>query len=191
VSFATRFGLIFCLAVSAYAQINGRWELDATIAAGEDHCILQLSETNGQVKGTYSGILGEDKPVEGTYKDQKLSLSFSGDWPIDGSPAQVKLDGSISGDSGSGNLVIVDRADGTWTAHRAKQAHVLPAANGAASVETAGIVAAHDQARKVAVQPSCTARRPNGVSAPLGTANRFGQVVISKTVRCGVCALST
>ena len=137
-NFATRLGLFFCLAVSAYAQISGRWELDVTIALGEDHCILQLSETNGQVEGTYSGILGPDKPVKGpsairpiqTYKHQKLSLSFSGDWPTDGTPAQVTLDGSISGDSGSGSVVIVDRADGTWTAHRAKQADVLPAADG-------------------------------------------------------------
>lgn len=129
-NFATRMGLFFCLAVSAYAQISGRWELDVTIALGEDHCILQLSETNGQVEGTYSGILGQDKPVKGTYKHQKLSLSFSGDWPTDGSLAQVTLDGSISGDSGSGNVVIVDRADGTWTAHRAKQADVLPAVDG-------------------------------------------------------------
>ena len=91
-----------------------------TIALGEDHGILQLSETKGQVEGTYSGILGQDKPVKGTYKDQKLFLSFSGDWPTDGTPAQVTLDGSISGDSGSGNVVIVDRADGTWTTHRAK-----------------------------------------------------------------------
>jgi len=138
VNFATRLGLFFCLAVSAYAQLSGRWELDVTIALGEDHCILQLSETNGQVEGTYSGILGQDKPVKGTYDHQKLFLSFSGDWPTDGTPAQVTLDGSISGDSGSGNVVIVDRADGTWTAHRAKQADVLPTADGAASVQTAG-----------------------------------------------------
>jgi hypothetical protein len=138
VNFATRLGLFFCLAVSAYAQLSGRWELDVTIALGEDHCILQLRETNGQVEGTYSGILGQDKPVKGTYEHQKLSLSFSGDWPTDGTPAQVTLDGSISGDSGSGNVVIVDRADGTWTAHRAKQADVHPTADGAASVQTAG-----------------------------------------------------
>ena len=137
-NFATRFGLFFCLAVSAYAQVSGKWELDVTIADGEDHCVLQLSETKGQITGTYSGILGQDKPVKGAYKDGKLSLNFSGDWPTDGTLAQVRLDGSISGDSGSGNVVIVDRADGTWTAHRAKQADVLPAANSAAFVQTAG-----------------------------------------------------
>jgi hypothetical protein len=70
--------------------------LDVTIALGEDHGILQLSETKGQVEGTYSGILGRDKPVKGTYKDQKLFLSFSGDWPTDGTPAQVTLDASFT-----------------------------------------------------------------------------------------------
>lgn len=127
---ATRFGLFLCLAVSGYAQVSGRWELNVSIAAGDDQCILDLSEADGQVKGTYSGILGQDKPVRGTYKDHKLSLSFSGDWPTDGSSAQVTLDGSISGDSGTGKVVILNRGDGTWTAHRAKQAEVLPGANG-------------------------------------------------------------
>ena len=130
---ATRFGLFFCIAVSSYAQVSGRWEFNVTIAEGADQCIIELSEIDGHVKGTYSGLLGQDKPVKGTYYDHKLSLRFSGDWPTDGTSAHVTLDGSISGDSGSGNVIIADRGDGTWTASRAKQADALPGAKGAAT----------------------------------------------------------
>jgi hypothetical protein len=110
-------GLLVLSAASGFAQITGRWEVSATSPAGDDVSVVELREKDGAVEGTYSGALGRDKAVSGTYKDKKITLSFKGDWP-DGGPVQVNFSGEISENAGSGAVEAVGRTKGTWTARR-------------------------------------------------------------------------
>jgi hypothetical protein len=110
-----------CSAMSARAQVSGQWAFSVSTPAGADDAVFELEESEGKIEGYYSGILGAKKPVKGTYKESKISLSFQGEWPGDGSTVEVKATGELSDDSGSGAVVVVDRTEGSWTAKRVKQ----------------------------------------------------------------------
>ena len=74
--------------------------------------------------GTWSGDFGKDQPVAGTWWNGYVELSFKADWPIDDKgavvPANAMLAGWIDGESAAGRMKVEGRADGRWTATRAK-----------------------------------------------------------------------
>ena len=117
--------------MSAYGQVSGQWKISVSTPVGADEAEFELKEDEGKIEGHYSGILGQYKPVKGTYKNDKLSLSFEGEWPSDGSLVEVKVTGQLSGDSGSGDVVVVNRTTGTWTGRRATQPEVSKLASSA------------------------------------------------------------
>src|SRR5262249_15134658 len=113
-----------CFVMSAYGQVSGQWKISVSTPVGSDEAELELKEAEGKIEGRYSGILGQNKQLKGTCKENKPSLSFEGEWPSDGSPVEVKVTDQLSGDSGSGDVVVVNRTTGTWTARRATQPEV-------------------------------------------------------------------
>jgi hypothetical protein len=75
------------------------------------------------VTGTWSGPLGENRAVTGTWRNGYVELSFAGEWPKDsrrGAPGPVDafLTGWIDGDSGKGRMRVEGRSDGAWVAKR-------------------------------------------------------------------------
>jgi hypothetical protein len=88
--------------------------------------LMELHREGSHVTGTWSGALGENVPVTGTWRNGYVELTFAGDWPKlsrQGAPGPVNvfLAGWIDGDSGKGRMRVEGRADGTWTASRKPQ----------------------------------------------------------------------
>lgn len=101
----------------------GTWDVKLSTDAGNFDGTLQLQRDGNKLSGTWSGALGENREVKGTWRDGYVELSFTGEWPnkmIDGGSGAVTttLAGWFDGASGKGRSKIDPRADGQWTATR-------------------------------------------------------------------------
>jgi hypothetical protein len=111
------------LPVKNGSDAAGAWHVTLATDAGTFPGALQLTRTGGALSGTWSGALGKELPVTGTWRDGYVELSFTGEWPKDAGagtpgPALTTLAGWIDGDAGKGRGKIEARADGSWSATR-------------------------------------------------------------------------
>ena len=110
------------LPVKNGSDASGKWEVKASSDAGMFGGTLQVGRDGGKVTGTWSGDLGNARPVTGAWRDGYVELSFSAQWPIDDkgavTAAVATLAGWIDGDSGGGRMKVEGKADGRWTATR-------------------------------------------------------------------------
>ena len=110
------------LPVKNGADSIGTWQVKCSTDYGVFNSTLQLGREGSKVTGTWSGDLGNTRPVTGTWRDGYVELSFNAEWPSEppGKPesATAILAGWIDGDSAGGRMKVVDRADGRWTATR-------------------------------------------------------------------------
>jgi hypothetical protein len=104
------------------ADASGTWEVKYKSDDGTFAGSLQLSRDGKKLTGTWSGALGDARPVTGTWRNGYVELAFTADWPKDtlGAPgyANAVLDGWIDGASAKGRMKVEGRADGQWTAAR-------------------------------------------------------------------------
>ncbi len=101
----------------------GAWQVKFNTDAGMFDGTLQLRRDGNTLTGTWSGALGNDRPVKGTWRNGYVELTLEAEWPKDrqlGGPGAVTatLAGWIDGDSGKGRMKIEGRTDGLWTATR-------------------------------------------------------------------------
>jgi hypothetical protein len=110
------------LPVKNGADASGIWQVRFSSDAGRFDGTVQLGRDGSKVTGTWSGALGNARPVTGTWRDGYLELSFQAEWPSGqlGNPgaATATLAGWIDGDSAGGRMRVEGRADGRWTATR-------------------------------------------------------------------------
>jgi hypothetical protein len=111
------------LPVKNGSDISGTWDLKYSSDYGVMEGSLSLRREGDHVIGTWSGDLGQDCPVKGTWRDGYVELSFPGQWPERdprGAPGPViaMLEGWIDGDSGGGRMRVEGRSDGRWQAMR-------------------------------------------------------------------------
>lgn len=104
----------------------GTWALRFFSDAGPFQASLKLEREGEKLTGTWSGGLGDNKPVTGTWRDGHIELSFTGDWPNDGrdgapGPVPAFLEGWIDDASGKGRMHVAGRADGRWEGQRQAQ----------------------------------------------------------------------
>jgi len=105
------------------ADAAGSWEMFyASDTAGLDADMV-LHRDGNQVTGTWSGALGDNCAVSGTWRNGYVELSFAGEWPKEirngaSGPVNAFLTGWIDGDTGKGRMRVEGRADGTWVAKR-------------------------------------------------------------------------
>lgn len=101
---------------------SGAWQVKVSSDAGKFEGTLQLRGDGGKVAGTWSGDLGNARPVIGTWRDGYVELSFNAEWPSreagKSESATATLAGWIDGDDASGRMKVEGRADGRWTATR-------------------------------------------------------------------------
>ena len=101
----------------------GTWHVALGTDYGRFEGTMDLHRDGAAVTGTWSGELGNSRPVTGRWRDGYVELSFSGEWkekdqkPV---PLMTRLAGWIDGDAGSGRVALEGRADGVWTAERKK-----------------------------------------------------------------------
>ena len=103
----------------------GSWELGYSSDAGGMGASMELHRDGNKVTGTWSGPLGENRAITGTWRNGYVELSFAGEWPKEsrqGAPGPVNafLTGWIDGDSGKGRMRVEGRSDGVWIATRKK-----------------------------------------------------------------------
>jgi hypothetical protein len=101
----------------------GSWEMRYSSDAGGMGALMELHRDGASVTGTWSGPLGENLPIGGTWRNGYIELSFAGDWPKEsrqGVPGPVRafLAGWIDGDAGKGRMRVEGRSDGSWVAKR-------------------------------------------------------------------------
>ena len=101
---------------------NVRYSSDVGVVGGS----LNLQQEGNTITGTWSGFLGENCPVTGTWHQGYVELAFSGDWPVNappGAPGTVRavLEAWIDGDSGAGRMRVEGHADGRWAATRTRR----------------------------------------------------------------------
>jgi len=101
----------------------GSWQVKLSTDAGVFNGTLQLARKGTELSGTWSGGLGNNLPVTGTWRDGYVEISFTGQWVREpGSnngtpgPVRARLAGWIDGDAGKGRGTVEARADGVWTA---------------------------------------------------------------------------
>jgi hypothetical protein len=105
------------------SDVAGSWELRYASDAGRMGASMELHRDGSKVTGTWSGPLGENCAITGTWRNGYVELSFPGEWPKDsprGAPGPVNafLTGWIDGDSGKGRMRVEGRSDGAWVAQR-------------------------------------------------------------------------
>ncbi len=105
------------------SDISGAWNLRYSSDAGVLEGSLRLNREGSKVTGTWSGALGENCPVTGTWRDGYIELSFPGEWPKDAGlgvpgPVTASLAGWIDGNAGKGRMRVEAHSDGQWAAMR-------------------------------------------------------------------------
>jgi len=102
------------------SDASGTWQVKCSTYVGPFNGTLQLKRDGGTVTGTWSGDLGTDSPVTGTWRDGYVELNFGAQWKfpdLEGHGAAT-LAGWVDGDSAGGRMKVDGLADGRWTATR-------------------------------------------------------------------------
>ena len=104
------------------SDASGTWQVKLSSYMGPFEGALQLTRDGGRLSGTWSGALGKDRPVSGTWRNGYVELTFPAEWGKDvtGEPGSgtARLEGWIDGDSAGGRMKVQDLADGRWTAKK-------------------------------------------------------------------------
>jgi Domain of Unknown Function (DUF1080) len=101
-------------------EAAGTWDVACTTDGGALGGSLKLVRQDSNLVGIWSGILGPDQQVSGTWRDGYVELTFGGTWPGQPGTVTATLAGWIDGDSAKGRVKVDGRADGAWTAIRKK-----------------------------------------------------------------------
>jgi hypothetical protein len=98
----------------------GNWQLTFSSDVGTFHSTLQLQRDGSNVKGTWSGDLGQSRAVTGTWRDGYVELTFDAQWKFPNlqSHGPATIQGWIDGDSAHGRMKVEGLAAGQWTATR-------------------------------------------------------------------------
>jgi hypothetical protein len=104
--------------ISNDGEIAGTWTVTCPGDAGSFQGTMKLVRQGNTVAGLWSGDLGPDQPVTGTWRDGYVELTVSGTWPELPGSVTATLAGWIDKDSGSGRMKIEGLTDGRWSATR-------------------------------------------------------------------------
>ena len=101
-------------------EVAGSWDVQFVTDAGGFPGTLKLVRQDGSVGGFYSGPMGPNQPVWGTWRDGYVELHFGGVWPDQPGTVTATLAGWVDGDQATGRVKVEGRADGRWMAARQK-----------------------------------------------------------------------
>jgi hypothetical protein len=101
-------------------EAAGTWDVTFASDAGRYTGTMKLVRQNSTLAGIWSGDLGPDQQIGGSWRDGYVELTFGGTWPEQSGTVTATLAGWIDGDSAKGRMKVEGRADGRWTAVRKK-----------------------------------------------------------------------
>ncbi|HEY2737064.1 MAG TPA: hypothetical protein VGK45_01600 [Thermoanaerobaculia bacterium] len=104
--------------ISNDGDIAGTWTVTCLGDAGSFGGTMKLVREGSTVAGLWSGDLGPDQPVTGTWRDGYVELTVSGSWPQLPGSVTATLAGWIDKTSGTGRMKIAGLTDGRWSASR-------------------------------------------------------------------------
>jgi hypothetical protein len=106
-------------AIENGSDAAGEWVLKYASDAGPHDCTLKIHREGDKLSGTISGLLRGDVPVNGTWRNGYVELTFQGVLPDPiGGEASALLAGWVDGAAARGRMIVSGRADGVWTATR-------------------------------------------------------------------------
>ena len=107
------------------AEASGEWDVKYGSDAGPIQGTMKLTRDGTKLSGTWSGDLGEKKPMTGTWREGYIELSSSRTGrkaemvrPV---PMKAVLEGWIDDATAKGRMRVDGRADGVWVAQRKTQ----------------------------------------------------------------------
>jgi hypothetical protein len=105
------------------SDATGKWQMHYNSDAGSYDATMELHRDGSKLNGTWSGPLGENCSVTGTWRNGYIELTFPAEWPKEigvGTPGPVQafLAGWVDSDSAKGRMRVEGRSDGIWTAKR-------------------------------------------------------------------------
>ncbi len=108
------------LPVKNGSEAGGAWQVKFVSDIGSFSGTLQLKRDGGKMTGTWSGDLGQNRPVTGSWRDGFVQLRFDALWKYPQFQGQgpATLAGWIDGDSAEGRMRVADLTEGRWTATR-------------------------------------------------------------------------
>ena len=83
-------------------NITGKWTLSVAAPGEAVDVILDLKQDGEAVTGTMTSTHGSGKVTKGTFKKNKLTATLAAD--IQGSQAELQIDGTVDGEKISGSL---------------------------------------------------------------------------------------
>ena len=102
------------------SDATGAWDVKYASDAGRFEGTMKLTREGNKLSGTWSGGLGDGKPITGTWRDGYVELTFVADWPKGGDgapgPNAAAMEGWIDGDAAKGRMRVEGRALGMWMA---------------------------------------------------------------------------
>ncbi len=104
--------------ISNDGEIAGTWTVTCNGDAGSFGGTMKLVRQGSTIAGLWSGDLGPDQPVSGTWRDGYVELTVSGTWPQLPGSVTATLAGWIDNNSGTGRMKIEGLTDGRWSATR-------------------------------------------------------------------------
>jgi len=94
--------------------LTGKWRMTLEMEVGRATPLLELTEKDGKLSGTYTGRYGAS-PVEGTVEGRKLAFGVAFETQTLAFQGEIKDDGTLAGTAAFGELGEVK-----WTAVREK-----------------------------------------------------------------------
>lgn len=99
------------------SDATGSWQLNFSGDAGGLQGSLKLTRDGDKLTGTWSASSGgAESPVQGTWRDGYIDLTFPTIWPQEANQVKAHMAGWIDGNSAQGRMVVQAESDGPWTA---------------------------------------------------------------------------
>jgi hypothetical protein len=95
-------------------SLTGKWRMSIEMQEGRGTPLLELTEKDGKLSGTYTGRYGAS-PVEGTVDGKKVAFTVALSSTSLAFRGEIKDDGTLAGTAAFGEM-----GDVTWTAAREK-----------------------------------------------------------------------
>lgn len=107
-------GLVASASADTVFDLSGKWRLTLEMEVGRATPLLELTEKDGKLSGTYTGRYGAS-PVEGTVEGRKFAFGVAFETQTLAFQGEIKDDGTLAGTAAFGELGEVK-----WTAVREK-----------------------------------------------------------------------
>ncbi|MDQ3068979.1 MAG: hypothetical protein M3R55_04540 [Acidobacteriota bacterium] len=96
------------------ADLTGKWRMAVEMEAGRGTPLLELTQKDGKISGTYTGRYGSSR-VEGAVEGRKMSFTVALETTTLAFEGELKDDGTLAGKGNFGEMGTV-----AWTAAREK-----------------------------------------------------------------------